>query len=157
MKSFGNIIGILLILFGFGVFDKIDIPFPFPVIDPIIVEISKPNEEYVLKTIDVSKSIPVSAKIDLAVFNDEFSKRILTYKNTEITNTQLLSKIYPKVFREVFGTKYSGQLENFLDKFKIALGDEIVLKEKFLSNEDLDKISFVCNGIAWNLINPEKK
>lgn len=151
MKTIANIAMIVGILFCLGMFDNIK----FPSFETVIVEIVQPSE-FLEETKLAASKVPESAKIDLAVFNDEFAKKTISYSGQNISHSYLTSDLYPQSFREVFGTKYSGTLKDYLSELKTVLSTEISTKDKFLTDEEIKKISNIYTAVSWNLINPPK-
>ncbi len=145
-----SIIAILLLIVAvFGSDFKLPNILPTPEPHAKILNIDTPTKE-VIDRVSVFSDI-VSDPDDrakLAIFNYEFSQRVLSYE----TNSQQINDVYSLAgklfFKETLVDKYDSLAENI-----ISLLEEIIGKEDhILSEEEKQSISEYFKGVAWVLI-----
>tara|TARA_B100000497_G_scaffold125878_1_gene163324 strand:+ start:341 stop:799 length:459 start_codon:yes stop_codon:yes gene_type:complete len=135
-------------VFGFNV-DLSDINIPsIPVSKPIL-NIEKPTPDILKVSEPISKI--VSDKEDrqrLAIFNYEFSKRILEYN----TNSQQVNDVYVLAGRLFFDqslvNKYDGLAQKIQDILENILGSE----NSNVTEPQKQKLSSYFKGVAWSLV-----
>tara|TARA_B100001094_G_scaffold278669_1_gene288366 strand:- start:421 stop:879 length:459 start_codon:yes stop_codon:yes gene_type:complete len=135
-------------VFGFNVdLSNIDIT-PF-IPTPSILNIEKPSDPI----LSISKNISdlVTDQDDrekLAIFNYEFSKRILGY-NTDCQQVNDVYVIAGKLFfKSTLADKYDGLAESITDVLKSVIGDD----NHQLSKSERKALHAYFEGVSWALI-----
>jgi hypothetical protein len=117
--------------------------------DVAILNIEKPSEEILTMVLPVSKLVTdPTDRAKLAIFNQEFSTRIVQYD----TDNQKVNDLYvlaaSKFFKGSLKDKYDG-----LDNGFITLLKDVVTEENhILSQEEKNELGKVFSGLAWSLI-----
>lgn len=150
MKSlfnFKNLIGIGLILLGLGLgLSQIK---PIDNKPVILLNIDKPTNDILINVEPISKLITdPTDRAKLAIFNQEFSNRILNYAadNQQTNDVYVLAASY--FFKDSLNDKYAN-----LDKELIKLLESIIGSDNhILSEEEKINISKHFLGLAWSLI-----
>lgn len=151
MKSFlsiKNLIAISLILFGCVL--AIELNKKDTINEPIVIlNIQKPNEEIISIVSPISKLITdPTDRAKLAIFNQEFANRILTYQ----TNNQQTNDVYvlaaSKFFKDSLVDKYSDLDSELIKLLESSIGND----NHILTQEEKKDISNKFMGLAWSLI-----
>lgn len=151
MKSFlntKNLIALLLIMFGCVLAIKIN---EKPNIDnPVVVlNIEKPTDEIIQLVTPISNLITdPTDRAKLAIFNQEFANRIVSYN----TNNQQTNDVYvlagAKFFKETLVDKYPELDLELVKLIESSIGND----NHILTNEEKLDISKKFMGLAWSLI-----
>lgn len=150
----GRIIAVALLLysvFGNGLLDGLDF---FPVVVPVtpevaIIDVEKPSED-VLERVKIFKDLITEEedKQRIAIFNYEFSKRVVGYE----TSSQQINDVYSLAGKLFFSNsivgKYDGLAENIVSLMEDVLSDE----NHRVSEEEKALLSKYFAGVAWVLI-----
>ena len=118
MKKLKNILAICLILFGLGlgIYKKFDTDTIIDVDDVAILNIDKPDDAILSLVSPISNIISdPNDRAKLAIFNQEFSQRILKYD----TDNQHVNDVYVLAGKNFF----KGSLANKYDKLDVSLKD----------------------------------
>lgn len=134
--------------FGNFNFPNIDINLPF--ITKSVIEIDKPSDEVVEQTIAAANGVSSSIKKDMAIFCDEFSKRIRSLKGQYVTSAQIYEEFFPSSFKEVFDGK-NLSMPKFKEEHNNLFKDKIGSSIKTLTDDELDELANFYQGVAWNL------
>ena len=118
-----------------------------------VITIKEPSEEAIKSTKNIASLIKEPKdRAELAVFFDELASRSLNYDDYYVSD---VLKIYGQSFKDVFGDKYNKYPE--FSKNQIILMSTVTgPKDRTLSLNDVQKLSDIFRGIAWNLTEPEK-
>lgn len=120
-----------------------------------VIEINKPKEEYISITKNMAKEILEKANdktvTNIAVFNDEFATKLDSYKDTSVESKYLIS-MYTSSYKKAFGAFENLSSDNSVTDY---IKENIISKEKFVTNEELDALKEFFRGLAWNLITKE--
>lgn len=136
-------------LFGQGLFDLLDKPWPEPAPNQAILNIEKPSQD-VIDRVQIFSSLisDNSDKAKIAIFNYEFASRILNWN----TDSQQVNDIYvlagKKFFNNTLVNKYEGLSENIVNIMQEILGED----NHTLTEEERQKLHIYFTGIAWVLI-----
>lgn len=160
-KTLVNIFIVLVILFSSGVLPK-DILSYIPDFTSIVsiaevVEITQPGEKSIEATKGMAKEIlekvDYKTSIEIAVFNDEFAAKIDSYKDLN-TESKYLINMYTSSYKKAFGKFENLSSGNSVSEY---INSNILSKEKFVTNEEIDALKDFFRGLAWNLIVKEQK
>ena len=117
-----------------------------------VVEINKPNENYINDTKNIAKEIlektDTKDAVSLAVFNDEFATKLDSYKNTNVESKYIVN-LYTSSYKKAFGADVNFSSSDAVSDY---INQNILSKEKFMTDEELDSLKEFFRGIAWNLI-----
>lgn len=149
MKNFKLLIAGLLLVFAFKDELKEFIPDIIKPAVPIVVEITKPAQEF----IDFSKEFMVDIVdrqdlSELTVLNDEYASRLVQYKAPSALQVE---SVYSKVVNEVFKTKFVGKYPKYKAGLVTITKDVVGSKDRALSPDDLLRLSNLFRGLSWNL------
>jgi hypothetical protein len=147
LLSLKNLIGIGLILFGLSLaLTQVKIPDNKPI---VVLDIEEPTTEVMSAVEPISTLITdPTDRAKLAIFNQEFSNRILNYSadNQQTNDVYVLAASY--FFKDSLNDKYKD-----LDKELIKLLDSIIGSDNHvLSQEEKINISKHFLGLAWALV-----
>lgn len=151
MKKLLIVLFLSYAIFGGGLLDLLDTskPDPKPEPKPVILNIEDPSEE-VLDEVSNFKELIVdpSDRAKLAIFNYDFSQRLLAYDAT----TQQLNDVYvlaaKTFFKDTLVDKYENLPENITSLFKKCVGDE----NHTITDGEKKKLHDHFKGLAWVLI-----
>lgn len=148
MKNLKLLIAVILLAFAFQ--DEILKLIPDSIKPtPIIVEVIKPSDEFILFTKDFVKEISDKKDIyELAVLNDEYSSKLISYKTP---SSEQINSVYGKVLKEVYASKYLGKYPIYKEGVLLIFKEVQGLKERSMSEEDLIRLSNLFRGLSWNL------
>jgi hypothetical protein len=148
MKKIVNILAIIGLVWWFWG-DNLKLP---DIIrpQPIVVELQMPDK-FVSETSTVKELVPENAKLDLLVFHDEFSKKLNTYSDKNVTSQQIIGRFYPEALYESFGDKYKGKLGDFINFKKGFVEKNLFSQDKFLTSQEIQDLSKFYSAVAWNL------
>lgn len=149
----GRIIAVVLLLysvFGNGLLDGLDFPLVNPIIPEVsIIDVQKPSQD-VLEKVQIFKDL-ITEEEDrqrIAIFNYEFSKRVVGYE----TSSQQINDVYSLAGKLFFSNsivgKYDGLAENIVRLMEDVLTDE----NHTVSEEEKSLLSKYFAGVAWVLI-----
>jgi hypothetical protein len=141
---------ILLLLFSaFG--DKIDLTnLPFAAIMQR-VEVVKPSEEFVAFSSSVIGDITGQDRIELALYCDSASEKLLELKDKKPKMSQIVD-ILVQSFEELYKDKYKDKYKDFSDSFISIPKHYTEDKDRFISSEEIQQMSLYYKGLAWNIL-----
>lgn len=120
-----------------------------------VVEINQPSQESIEVTKDIAKEILEKADkktvVNIAVFNDEFARKLDEYKDKN-TESKYVIGLYTSSYKKAFGETLNLSSTDSVSEY---IKNNIVSKEKFVTNEELDALKEFFRGLAWNLITKE--
>ena len=138
-------------IFGGGLLDVLDnIPRPQPEPEAKILNIDKPNQD-VIDRVELFSDLVTdpSDRAKLAIFNYQFSTRILAYEDSTSQQTNDIYTLAGKTFfKKTLVDKYDGLAENIVKLMEECIGEEnhtLTQKEKELLHE-------YFLAVAWVLI-----
>jgi len=149
-----KILALLLLfysVFGNGLLDKIDnIVIPVIVKPEVkILDIKTPTEEIRDRVAIFSELITNKEDREkIAVFNYEFSQRIVGYETTSQQVNDVYSLAGKIVFDKTLVGKYEGLAENIVKLMEEILTDE----NHSVNQEEKEMLSQYFAGIAWTLL-----
>jgi len=149
-----KILALLLLfysVFGNGLLDKIDnIVIPVIVKQEVkILDIKTPTEEIRDRVAIFSELITNKEDREkIAVFNYEFSQRIVGYETTSQQVNDVYSLAGKIVFDKTLVGKYEGLAENIVKLMEEILTDE----NHSVNQEEKEMLSQYFAGIAWTLL-----
>jgi len=149
-----KILALLLLfysVFGNGLLDQID-NIVIPVIvkpETKILDISTPTEEIRDRVAIFSELITNKEDREkIAVFNYEFSQRIVGYETTSQQVNDVYALAGKIIFDKTLVGKYEGLSENIVKLMEEILTDE----NHSLSQEEKEMLSQYFSGVAWALL-----
>lgn len=164
-KTITNIICIIIVAFVLDLFPK-DISSYLDLsrlnnlfVTQEVIEIDQPTQSSIDSTKEISKEILNKADrktiTNIAVFNDEFARKIDSYKDSQVESKYIIG-LYVSSYKKAFG---ESQNLSSTDSVSSYIKENIVSKEKFMTNEEIDLLKDFFRGISWNLItkNSESK
>jgi hypothetical protein len=148
-----RIIAVVLLLysvFGNGLLDGLDFPLIVPVTPEVsILDVEKPSES-VLEKVKIFKDI-ITEEEDrqkIAIFNYEFSKRVVGYE----TSSQQINDVYSLAGKLFFSNSIVGKYEG-LSEHIVNLMEEVLTDENHrVSEQEKSLLSTYFSGVAWVLI-----
>ena len=151
MKKLLVVLFLSYAIFGGGLLDWLDAPKPEPQPEPkpMILDIEDPSEE-VLEEVYIFRDMisDPSDKAKLAIFNYDFSQRLLAYDAT----TQELNDVYvlagKNFFKDTLLNKYEELPDSLTALFTECVGDE----NHTLTAKEKEKLHKHFKGLAWVLI-----
>lgn len=157
-KAIINIICVIVIVFAFDLFPK-DISSYLDLskltnlfVTQEVIEIDQPPQSSIDATKDIAKEILDKADrktiTNIAVFNDEFARKIDYYKDSQVESKYIIN-LYVSSYKKAFG---ESQNLSSTDSVSTYIKENIVSKEKFMTNEEIDLLKDFFRGISWNLI-----
>lgn len=157
-KAIINIICVLVIAFAFDLFPKdissyLDLSrFNNLFVTQEVIEIEQPPQNSIDATKEISKEIldktDKKTITNIAVFNDEFARKIDSYKDSQVESKYMIN-LYVSSYKKAFG---ESQNLSSTDSVSTYIKENIVSKEKFMTNEEIDLLKDFFRGISWNLI-----
>lgn len=149
MKNFKLLIAGLLLVYAFKDDLKGFIPDVIKPTAPIVVEITKPAQEFIDFSKDFANDITDRQDLsELTVLNDEYASRLTQYKAPSALQVE---SVYSKVVHEVFQNKFVGKYPKYKAGLVAITKDVVGSKDRALSPEDLLRLSNLFRGLSWNL------
>jgi len=151
MKRIKLLIAVALLAFAFqdNIKDLIPDNLIPDIIKPIVVEISKPSDEFIAFSKDFVSEITSEQELsELAVLNDEYSSRLTSYKSPSVLE---VNSVYVKTVGEVFANKYMGKYPIYKNGVISIVKEVAGEKDRSMSPEDLVRLSGLFRGLSWNL------
>ena len=154
-KKNKSMIALLLMLYAvFGIdisslLDYLpDIPIPQPTPEVLVIDVDKPEGKALEVAEEISSIVTEQQDRDkLAIFNNQFSDRILIY-NCDIQSVNDVYSLAGKTFfQSSLVDKYDGLSEKLVDVLKSILSDE----NHQLTNDEKKDLHTYFKGIAWAL------
>lgn len=145
-----NVVGLLILLFALFP-TSITIPNINPIIPQpnINLDIEKPSDDILNRVKQITNYITNKEdKINLAVFNYVFSKRLMTYK----TDSQKINDLYVLAGEDFFKGSLKGKYEKLSSDIKSIFMDILGDKNHMLSEEEKLSLKNNFSGLAWSLI-----
>jgi hypothetical protein len=146
-----NTIAIFLILIGIsaGILKNFQTNTIIDNDEVAILNIEKPSDDIISLVTPVSRLVTdPTDRAKLAIFNQEFSNRIVKYE----TDNQKVNDVYilaaKKFFKESIKDKYENLDTSLIDLFVGVVSNE----NHLLSQEEKEKVSKIFSGLAWSLI-----
>jgi hypothetical protein len=147
-----NITG--LVLLAIALLPAINIPniIPNPLPSPapsVNLDVEKPSDDILAIVSPISKYITDKEdKVNLAVFNYVFSKRLVEYN----TDSQKLQDVYVLAGEDFFKGSLSGKYKNLAAGIQQLFENVIGDKNHILSSEEKIELKNTFAGLAWSLI-----
>jgi hypothetical protein len=143
-------IGLLWFVF-FGSIPNIDIK-PIPdKIDEVssILDITQPSDEILSKVRPVAKLVTdTEDRAKIALFNYEFSQRVLKYD----TDAQKLNDLYSKAGSNFFHGSLKGKYSGFADSLKVLFESVVGSDNHVLTTQEKQALKELFSGLSWALI-----
>lgn len=156
MKDYRFIIGSILILIGLWghrapeYFQRLKNAIAKDVVQVVS---EKPSDEIILKSKKVSDLITDSQdRLNLAIFNLQFSDRLNSYFDQNITSQQL-TDLYTASLKEYFKDSLAGKYDGLATEIKLLFESSIGSLDHILSKEEVDSLRNDLIGLSWNLSN----
>lgn len=142
-------LGLLIVLIGLflpQIQERIPDLIPKP--SAPVVDIKEPTQEIKEKTLKIAEKVTDDKdRLDLCIFNKEFSERILTYN----TDVQQVNDVYTEAAKILYKDSLKGKYDGY-GSGVISLILEITGSENHeLTQSERQQISDVFSGLAWNL------
>lgn len=119
----------------------------------VVIVDSKPEDKYVKETEKIASIVTDKEdRIDLAILNVEFAKRIDSYMSKNVSSQQLVD-LYSNSIKEYFLDRLKGKYENLPEEAKKIFSNIIGDEDHALSKEEFDSVSKTLLAFAWNLQN----
>jgi hypothetical protein len=150
-KTKRTALALLLIIFGvFGSDITSWIPNLIPKPQPAaIIKVEEPSDEILAKVSNFSSMISdPDDRAKIAIFNYEFSQRILSYKTTSQEVNDVYSLAGKIFFQDSLVDKYGGLGEEIISLIKSSIGED----NHTLTQEEKIDLSANFSGLAWVLI-----
>jgi hypothetical protein len=156
MKDYRLLIGAILIIIGFwghkypdfikSIKDKISS-------QPIVLMDTKPSEAVLKNSVEAASLVTDRQdRLDFAIFNIEFAKRLDKYFNESI-GSQELADLYASslknYFKDRLKDKYSGLNEKIQSLLEVSISDV----DHILSKTEIESLKENLLGLSWNLSN----
>ena len=149
MKNLKLVIAGLILVFAFKDDIRQLVPHVIPV-QVVSVEITKPDQEFIDFSKEfVSEIVIKEEAAELAVLNDEYATKLVSYRTPSVTEVET---IYSLVGKEVFASKYMGKYPKYKEGVLAIMKDVGGTKDRALSPEDLQRLSNLFKGLSWNLV-----
>lgn len=149
-KTILNVVGLLILIFAL-----LPTSITIPNINPIIpqpninLDIEKPSEDILNRVKQITNYVTNKEdKINLAVFNYVFSKRLMAYK----TDSQKINDLYVLAGEDFFKGSLKGKYEKLPSDIKSIFIDLLGDKNHMLSEEEKLSLKNNFSGLAWSLI-----
>jgi len=147
-----TIVGLSLVSIGFFWNNIVSVIPKFENKNPSLVEIvniEKPSQDILDKTMPIAELITdKSDKLNLGLFNNIFSKRVVSYE----TDAQSINDVYVQAAKNFFADSIKGKYQGFAESldglFVETLGSE---NHKVLENEK-SSLSKTFGGLAYCLL-----
>lgn len=115
----------------------------------ITLDINKPTNEIISYVTPISKLVTDSKdKIKLAIFNQEFATRILSYN----INNQQTNDIYVIAASDFFQNELLDKYQDLDVELIKLIQSSIGIDNHILTNAEKKDLSDKCMGLAWSLI-----
>jgi len=142
-------LGLLIVLIGLflpQIQERIPDLIPKP--SAPVVDIKEPTQEIKEKTLKIAEKVTDDKdRLDLCIFNKEFSERILTYD----TDVQQVNDVYTEaakvLYKDSLKGKYDGYSQGVISLVSGVTGNE----NHQLTQSEKVQLGEVFSGLAWNL------
>jgi len=142
------IVGLFLVLIGFFWNNIIN---AIPKIDnkPVqVVKIDKPEQQILDKTEPIAKLVTdKNDKLNLCLFNDVFSKRLVSYK----TDAQKMNDVYVEAGKNFFGDSIKGKYEGFSKSLDDLFISVLGVENHEVTENEKSTLSKTFSGLAYCL------
>jgi hypothetical protein len=112
------------------------------------LDIMEPSEEIKEKVSSISSEVVDDMdRLNLAVFNNVFSERVLEYSGNK---AQQVNDIYTDAAKTFFGDKLKGKYSNLASGLTGLMSDTLGSEDHVVSSEESQNLSKDFQGLAWS-------
>ncbi len=112
------------------------------------IDIVEPSDEIKEKVSSISSEIADDMdRLNLAVFNNVFSERVLGYSGI---NAQQVNDIYTDSAKNFFGEKLKGKYSNLASGLTGLMSDTLGVEDHVVSSAESQSLSKNFQGLAWS-------
>lgn len=112
------------------------------------IDIVEPSDEIKEKVSSISSEIADDMdRLNLAVFNNVFSERVLGYSGI---NAQQVNDIYTDSAKNFFGEKLKGKYSNLASGLTGLMSDTLGVEDHIVSSAESQSLSKNFQGLAWS-------
>lgn len=145
-------LGLLWFVFYGSIPSSVDIINPVPTkIDEAleIIKVSKPSDNILSQVKPIADLVTdIDDKVKLALFNYEFSERVLKYE----TDVQQINDVYTMSAELFFEKAMNGKYSGLADKIKMLFVSILSDENHTVSTDEKQKLRDLFNGLSWAML-----
>jgi len=112
------------------------------------IDIMEPSEEIKEKVSSISSEVVDDMdRLNLAVFNNVFSERVLDYSDVK---AQQINDIYTDSAKIFFGQRLKGKYSNLADNLTGLMSDTLGDEDHIVTPAELQDLSSDFQGLSWS-------